>query len=134
MPASSIVCNSPLKVTCAAPKRLHNLHLLFGPPAAVAKILVQPDELDLVPADADAEPEAAPAQHVQRGRLLRDQHRLALRRISTPVEKPTCGAAGQEAEQHERIVEQIVEVLRLVPVRPLAAFAPSTWSGASKKS
>jgi hypothetical protein len=39
------------------PQRLHDLYLLFGAPAAVAKILVEADELDLVPPDPDAEPE-----------------------------------------------------------------------------
>ena len=40
------------------PQRLHHLHLLFRPPAAVMEILVEADELDLVPADADAKAEA----------------------------------------------------------------------------
>ena len=36
-------------------------------------------ELDLVPADADAQAEATLAQRVEAGRLLGDQRRLALR-------------------------------------------------------
>jgi hypothetical protein len=39
------------------PQRLHHLDLLLRPSAAVAEILVQTKELDLVPADADSETE-----------------------------------------------------------------------------
>src|SRR5215218_10924565 len=61
------------------PQRLHHLHLLLGPLAPVVEILVEADELHLVPADTDAEPEAAAAAHVEAGGLLGHQHRLALR-------------------------------------------------------
>src|SRR5207302_10443510 len=61
------------------PQRLHDLHLLLGAAAAVVEILVEAGELDLVPADTDAEAEAAAAQHIEAGRLFRHQRGLALR-------------------------------------------------------
>jgi hypothetical protein len=61
------------------PERPHNRHLLFGSAATVPEILIQTDELDLVPADANAQPEPPFAQHVQTRCLFRDQHGLALR-------------------------------------------------------
>ena len=62
-------------------------------------------ELDLVPADADAQPEAALAQRVERGGLLGDQRRLALRQDQhAGGEADLLRDARQEAEQHERIV------------------------------
>ena len=73
------------------------------------EILVEADELDLVPADPDPEPEPSAAQHVEARRLLRDQRRLALRQDQDPGGKPELSrAAGEKTEQDERIVEQIV--------------------------
>ena len=72
------------------------------------KILVEADELDLVPADPDAEPEAAARQHVETGRLFGDEHRLALRQDQhLGREIGDVGATGEEAEQHERVVIEI---------------------------
>ena len=100
------------------PQRLHDLHLLLGAPAAVVKILVEPGELDLVPADPDAEPEPPAAQHVETGRLLGDEHGLALRQDQHAGRKAELlGAAGEVAEQHERVVEQIGRGVA-VPSRP----------------
>ncbi len=91
------------------PQRLHDPHLLLGAAAAIVEILVERDELDVVPADPDAEPEPAAAQHAEAGRLLRDQRRLALRQDQDAGrEAELARASGQIAEQHERIVEQIV--------------------------
>src|ERR1700730_19428 len=42
------------------PQLLHNLHLLLRAAAAIVKILVEPQKLDLVPAQPDAEPETPP--------------------------------------------------------------------------
>src|SRR5829696_1071010 len=61
------------------PQRFHHLDLFLGPLAPVVEILVEADELHLVPADADAEPEAAAAEHVETGGLLGNQHSLTLR-------------------------------------------------------
>ena len=91
------------------PQRLHDLDLLLGAAAAIVKILVEADELDLVPADPDPEPEPAAAQHVETGRLLRDQRRLTLRQDQDAGRKPELArAAGEKTEQDKRIVEQIV--------------------------
>ncbi len=102
------------------PQRLHHLDLLLRPPAAVAEILVQAEELHLVPADADTEPEASAAQHVEACRLLRHQHRLPLRQDQhAGGEAKFAGAACEKPEQHERIVEQVLRgVAAQIPVRP----------------
>src|SRR6266436_2970478 len=89
------------------PQCLHDLHLLLGAAAAVVEILVEPGELDLVPADPDAEPEPAAAQHVETGRLFRYEDGLALRQNQNAGRKAELrGAAGKKAEQHKRVVEQ----------------------------
>jgi len=55
------------------------LHLLLGAPAAIVEVLIEPGELDLVPADPDAKPEPAAAERVETGGLLGDEDGLALR-------------------------------------------------------
>src|SRR5207248_6648719 len=62
-----------------APEAAHYVELLLHPPGAVLEILAERLELDVVPADADAEPEAAAIEHVDLGRLLGDERRLPLR-------------------------------------------------------
>src|SRR5947208_6521772 len=87
------------------PQRLHHFDLLFRAAAAIVEILVEPDELDLVPADADAEPEPAAAQRIKAGGLLGDERGLALRQDQDAGrEAELRRAAGEIAEQHERIV------------------------------
>ena len=89
------------------PQRLHHLDLFLGPLAPVVEILVEADELHLVPAHADAEPEAAAAEHVETGGLLGDQHRLALREDQhLGGEFDLFRAGGDETERHEGVVEQ----------------------------
>jgi hypothetical protein len=61
------------------PQRLHDLDLFFRAAAAIVKILVEANELDLVPSDPDSEPEPATGQHVERCRLLGDKDGLTLR-------------------------------------------------------
>src|SRR5215469_10248578 len=61
------------------PQLLHDLHLFLGAAAAIAEILVEPDELGLIPADADAQPKPAATQHVETRRLLGDECSLTLR-------------------------------------------------------
>ena len=61
------------------PQRLHDLDLFFGAAAAIVKILVEPDELHLVPTDPDAEAKSATRQDVETGGLFCEEHRLALR-------------------------------------------------------
>src|SRR5215469_4933440 len=89
------------------PQLLHDLDLLFRAAASVVEVLVEAGELDLVPADPDAEPEPAGAQHVETGRLFRDEHGLALREDQYPGRKAELvRTAGEVAEQHERVMEQ----------------------------
>src|SRR5262249_15005661 len=59
-------------------QRLHELHLLGRAHAAGMEVHAEALEFDLVPADTDAQPKAALAQGIERGRLLGDQRRLAL--------------------------------------------------------
>jgi hypothetical protein len=61
------------------PERLHEPHLFLRPPAASTEIHAQALEFDLIPADADAEAEAASAQFIEGGRLFCNQRRLTLR-------------------------------------------------------
>ena len=100
MPASSIVCHLPLKCHMRlGPQRLHHLHLLLGAPAAVVEVLVEPGELDLVPADPDAKPEPAAAQHVETSGLFGDEHGLALRQDQhTGRKAELLSAPGEIAE------------------------------------
>src|SRR3954463_13111198 len=72
----------PLALKCnvgIGPQRFHHLDLFLGSLAPVVEILVEADELQLVPAHADAEAETAATDHVETSSLLGNQHRLALR-------------------------------------------------------
>ena len=81
------------------------------------KILVQAVELDGVPAHADAEPEPSPGEHVQRRRLLGDQHGLALRQNQDLGGKFQFLRAGaQETEQHEWIMKKVLGRVAVSPV------------------
>src|SRR4029079_7888801 len=89
------------------PQRLHHLDLFLGTLTPVAEILVEADELHLVPAHADTEPEAATAEHVETGGLFGNQHRLTLREDQyLGGEFDLLRAGGDEAERPEGIVEQ----------------------------
>jgi hypothetical protein len=80
--------------TCSAERR-----------PAIVEILVESDEFDLIPADADAEAESPAAQHVERSRLLCDQHRLTLRQYQyTDGKADLLRAAGKKPEQDEGVV------------------------------
>jgi len=71
------------------------------------KILVEADELHLIPAHADTEPEAAAAEHVETGSLLGNQHRLTLRENQhLGGEFDLFRAGSDETECHEGVVEQ----------------------------
>ena len=121
MPASSIVCHLPLKLTCGSrPQRPHDLDLLLRAAAAVVEILVEPGELDLVPTDPDAEPEPPARQHIETGGLLGDEHGLALCQDQhLRREIADAGAAGEKTEQHERVVIEIGRAgARLGPTGP----------------
>src|SRR6201999_616638 len=89
------------------PKRPHHPGLFLGPLAAVVEILVEAEDLHLVPTDADAKPEAAAGEHVETGGLLGDQHGLALRENQhLGREFDLLGAGRDEAERHEGIMKQ----------------------------
>jgi hypothetical protein len=89
------------------PQLLHDLDLLLGAASAVMEVLVEPGKFDLVPADPDAEPEPAAAQHIETGRLLGDENGLALRQDQHARRKTKLiRASGKKAEQHERVVIQ----------------------------
>jgi hypothetical protein len=91
------------------PERLHDLRLFLRPAATVVEILVQGGEFNLVPADADAQAEAAAGQHVEAGRLLRDQRGLALGDDQhAGGEGQFRRDGGQIAKQNERIMEHVV--------------------------
>ena len=86
---------------------MHHLDLFLGSLAPVVEIFVEADELHLIPAHADAEPEAAAAEHVETGSLLGDQHGLALREDQhLGGELDLFRAGSDEAECHEGVVEQ----------------------------
>src|SRR5215471_6223251 len=90
------------------PQLPHDRDLLFGAAAAIVKIFVEADELDLVPPDPNAEPEPASRQDVETGSLLGDQHGLTLRQDQyLRREVADAGASGEEAEQHERVMIEI---------------------------
>ena len=114
------VMPAPLKFHMAlGPQSLHDLHLLLRPPSPIMKILVEADELHLVPADPDPKPEPAAAEHVERGGLLGDQHGLPLSQDQHfRREADSRRAAAQEPEQDERIVEEIGRGVARAPVRP----------------
>ena len=61
------------------PERAQQRDLLLDAAAAVVEVLAERLELDGVPADADAEPQAAAGEHVDLRRLLGDERGLALR-------------------------------------------------------
>src|SRR4051794_26820929 len=89
------------------PQRLHDLDLLLRPAATVAEILIEADKLDRVPADPDPETESSAAQHVERGGLLGDQHRLALRQDQQRLLDVTGRRAAPRpqtgADRHHRV-------------------------------
>ena len=73
--------------------------------------------LDGVPAEPDAEPEPSLGQQVDLGGLLGDERRLALGQDDHAGDQLERGARGEVAEQHERLVERRVHVVRAVPRR-----------------
>ena len=63
------------------------------------ELLVQTDELDFVPSDANAEPQPATREFVERCRLLRYQNRLALSEYQHPgCKADLLGAASEKPE------------------------------------
>ena len=112
------------------PQGLHDLHLLLRPSSPIVKILVQTDELHLVPADPDPQPKPAAAQHVKAGGLLGDQHGLSLGQDEhLRREADSRRATAEKPEQDERIVEEIGRGVSRAPVRPARDIDPQNVIG-----
>jgi hypothetical protein len=95
------------------PEPAHQHHLFGLPPTAGVEVLVQGVVLDGVPADPDAESQPVPGQHRDLGGLLGHQHGLALRQDQHGGDElDPVRARGEEPEQHERLVERGVRVVR----------------------
>src|SRR2546423_2241500 len=104
----------------ARPQRAHHGDLLLDAPAARTEVGAERLELDGIPSDRNAEPQAAAREDIDGGRLLRDERRLALRKDDDAARKPEArGGRGEEAEQHERLVKRVA-----MRVRPLPAAGP----------
>ena len=104
--------NRPSKVTVGfGPQPAEELDLLLTPDAAVGEVLAERLVLDGVPPDADAEAEPAFGEEVDLRRLLGDQGGLALREDDDPGHDLELREGGDEAEQHERLVERRVHVV-----------------------
>ena len=89
IPASGMRCHCPSTVTAPRPERAHRPRSAPRRAAAVTEVLAQRLELDGVPADAHAEPQAPARQHVDGGRLLGDERRCRCGRIRIPVASPS---------------------------------------------
>src|SRR4029450_11030128 len=73
-------------------------------------------ELDLAPADADAQAQPAAREHVHRGRLLGDEGRLPLSEDEDAGDQlDTAGDRSAEAEQDEGLVQGGAVIVRAVP-------------------
>ena len=121
----------PLEVDMRlGPQCLHDLHLLLRASSPIVEILVQTDELHLVPADPDPQPETAAAQHVKAGRLLGDQHGLSLGQDEHLCrEAYSRRATAEKPEQHERIVEEIGRGVSRPPVGSARDIDPQNVIG-----
>ena len=95
------------------PQHPHELDLLLEAAPSVVEIHPQRLVLDRVPADAETEAKAAAGEHVYLRRLLREQRRLALRRDDdSGDELEPRRHAGEVAEEHEDLVEQVLGPVR----------------------
>src|ERR1700722_7094767 len=91
------------------PQQAQQFHLFIQAPAAALERDAQALVLHVVPAGADGKHEPAGGEHVHLGGLLRHQGGLPLRQDEHGgPELDRRRAGGEEAEQHERLVERIV--------------------------
>src|SRR5580700_1852747 len=87
------------------PQRLHDLDLFGRSFASIVKVLIQADELDLVPTDPNAKPQPTTREFIERGGLLCHQYRLALRQDEhAGGESDLFCAAGKKPKQHKWVV------------------------------
>ena len=116
IPASGTRSQRPSKSTTGSVHRAQQRDLLLDPPSPVSEVLPQGLVLDVVPADADAEPEAPGGQHVDLGSLLGDQCGLPLRQHEHPGHQlDPLGQAGEIAEQDEGLVERVTGIVGTTP-------------------
>ena len=112
------------------PEPPQHLDLLLRAAAAVREVLAERLELDEVPAEPDAEPEAPAGEDVDLGRLLGDERGLPLRQDEhAGDELEPRRDRGEVAEEDEDLVELVLGRVRPGPVRRgRETSAPSTWS------
>src|SRR5262249_38659699 len=89
--------------------------LLLEAPAPVREVLPERLVLDRVPPDADAEAEATAGEQIDLGRLLRGEDRLTLREDDDAGHELHRRDPGEVAEQHERLLERRLHVVRAGP-------------------
>ena len=99
------------------PQPAQQLDLLLEAPRPGPKVDPERLVLHAVPADADTEAELSPGEDVDLRCLLRDKRRLALRQHEDPGrELEARRAGGQEAEEHEWLMEWVCDrVVELLP-------------------
>ena len=115
------------------PQPPQDLDLLLGAPAAVPEVLAERLELDVVPAEPDAEAQPPAGEQVDLGRLLGDQRRLPLRQDEHAGDQlEPRRDRGQVAEQDEELVELVLGRVRPGQSGRCETSAPSTWSYASR--
>ena len=113
------------------PQRPQHGDLVVEPFGTVAERRPERRVLDVVPSGSDAQHQAPARQHVHLGGLLGDERRLPLRQHEDAGGELDPGrVSGEEAEQHERLVERVVLRCtdRAGPARGRAWSTPSTWS------
>ena len=93
-----------------------DLFLLPGTPGC--EVLPERLVLDVAPADADSEPQAATREQIDIGGLACDECCLALREDQNPGrEADSLGDASQVAEHDERVMERVTLVVRAGQLR-----------------
>ena len=107
------------------PEPAQQRDLLLDAPPAIGEGFAHCLEFGPVPADADAEPEPAAAEHVDFGGLLGDQCRLPLRQDEDAVdEAELLRHAGKEAEQDEGLMEHRIMVVWPFPAGTACRINP----------
>ena len=100
-----------------APQRAHDLDLLLAALAAVGEIHAERLIFDVVPADANAEAQAAPAQDIDGGGLFGDQCRLSLPDDDDAAgEFYFFGDGGEISIEHEQLVKTVGMFVRALEI------------------